>query len=737
MRHFFLVLAVLVCASTAASGVTIYDIQYTTDPSGDSPYAGQVVSTGGVVTAVHYDGFVMCDAAGPWHAVFVYTYTAGPVIGDQVELTGRVQEYNGMTEITGLSAFGILSHGNPVTPVIVSAAGANQEQYESVLITVEDVTVTALLTYGEWTVDGVLVCDDINDYLYFPQIGDEVASITGTVFYRFGVFELEPRFTADIYGDVIAHYALGGDVVTMNATRDVLTDHWVEVQGDLIVGIYASPPAGIPAIATGGLIFPGLIDAHNHQQYNVLGPIPFGRLFDNRAEWQSDPIYDDFKAQYQDILDYTTSTVQRFNICKLAEVRAMCNGTTTIQGPNCYSHDDDPYAREGIGINNAHRWPPRIYHSTFPLSDSASQWQARAAENWRRFVIHLAEGTDQTARNEFAQWQSMGMLDGRTTIIHGTALEAPEWSAMAAVGAHLIWSPQSNLTLYGATTDVPGALAAGVNVTLAPDWTESGTNSVLDEMKIARGWSNSHWSGLLTPQMLAEMVTVNAAEALGMSDIRGAIVPGLRADLMVIPGDPGAPYDALLSADAAAVKLTVVSGRPGYGDPALMDQFDYLTLTEDVTIAEQTKRLALAVESHAIDYSDQLFSDILSPLQAAYDVAEPELCCFRGLEVSDCDVADVPEYVQVPVTMAIHPNPCNPRATVTFTLPRDERISVELFTVGGRRAGVLASGYFETGDHTLEWDGLDGSGHALASGVYLVRLNTETTALTKKVVLLR
>ncbi len=737
VRHIFLVLAVAICTCASASGTTIYDIQYTADPSGDSPYDGQVVTTGGVVTAVHYAGFVMCEGAGPWQAVFVYTYTAGPAVGDQVELTGLVDEYGGMTEIKELTAFSILSHGNPVTPLLVPVADAGQEQYESVLIAVEDVTVTALLSYGEWTVDGVLVCDDINDYLYFPKIGDELASITGTLFYRYGAFELEPRFTADIAGDIIAHYALGGDVVTMNATRDVLIDHWVEVQGDQIVGIHAAPPPGIPAIASGGLIFPGLIDAHNHHQYNVLGPIPFGQLFEHRDEWRNHPIYDDFNAQYQDILNYTTAGVQRLNVRKLAEVRAMCNGTTTIQGANSYGSDDDPYARQGIGINNAHRWPPRIFHDTFPLSDSASQWQARASENWRRFVVHLAEGTNQTARNEFAQWQSMGMLDSRTAIIHGTALEEPEWSAMAAAGAHLIWSPQSNLTLYGTTADVPGALAAGINVALAPDWTESGANSVLDEMRIARDWSDAEWSGLLTPQTLTEMVTVNAAEALGMSDIRGAIVPGLRADLVVIPGDPGAPYAALLAAEASNVKLTVVGSRPGYGDPALMNEFDYLTLVEDVTIAGQPKRLALAVESHAIDHSDQLFSDVISTLEAAYEVAEPELCCFRGLEVSDCDQTSVPGSSTMLVSMGIHPNPCNPRTTVTFALLRDAQVSVELFTVGGRRVSVLASGYFEAGDHTLKWDGLDGSGHTLSSGVYLVRLNTGTTELTKKVVLVR
>lgn len=737
MRLFLLAVALAALIVSGAAATTIYEIQYTTDPSGDSPLLGQQVTTSGVVTAVHYNGFLMYEGAGPWQAIFVYTYTAAPELGDAVELTGTVEEYFGMTEIVDLEAFTIVSHDNPVTPLVLDPATVSQEMYESVLITVENVAVTALLTYGEWTVDGTLVCDDLNDYLYFPQLGDQLDALTGTLFYSFGAFKLEPRYTADVSGEVIAHYALGGTVVTMNENRDVLADHWVEVQGDRIVGIHAEPPAGVTTLATGGLIFPGLIDSHNHPPYNVLGPIPFDQLFEHRDEWRSDPVYDQFNQQYYAILDNPIQDAQFVNIFKLAEVRAMCSGTTTIQGRNCNGHDFDPFARQGIGINNAERFPPRIYSRTFPLSDSAAVWQARSAENWRRFIIHLAEGTNQVARDEFAAWQDLGMLDERTAVIHGTALQAPEWVAMAAVGAHLIWSPQSNVMLYGTTTDIPGALAAGLNVALAPDWTESGSNDLLTEMKFARDWSDNEWGGLLTPQILAEMVTCNGAEALGMADNCGSIAVGLRADLMVVPGDAGTPYEALLAAEPADVMLTVVNGRPGYGDPALVDPFVYLDDVETITIADQPKRLALAIDSHVIDESDVLFSVVIGALESAYDEATPQLCCFRGLEVEDCNQTDVPDLGPTLATMNVHPNPFNPRATVAFTLQGRAEVALEVYELSGKRLATLAAGQFDAGDHALSWEGRDGGGYALPSGLYLVRLTAGTTVLSQKVTLLR
>ncbi len=503
------------------------------------------------------------------------------------------------------------------------------------------------------------------------------------------------------------------------------------------MSIHYTAPAGIPTVATGGLIFPGLIDSHNHPQYNILGPIPFEELFEHRDEWRSHPLYGDFNDQRDAILNNPDYDQQYLNSYKLAEVRAMCSGTTTIQGANCNGHQYDPYARQGMGINNAERFPPRIFADTFPLWDSAAVWQARSSENWRRFVVHLCEGTNQLARDEFAEWQALGMLDGRTTVIHGTALGDAEWSAMAGVDANLIWSPQSNVLLYGATTDIPGAMAAGVNVALAPDWTESGSNDLLAEMKFAHHLSETEWSSLLSPQMLAEMVTCNAAQALGMTDIRGSIEPGLRADLMVVAGSSGAPYDALLAADPLDVMLTVINGRPGYGDPALMDQFNELTGVEDITIGETTKRLALAVTAHSIEMSDQAFSNALGMLETAYETATPEVCCFRGLEVVDCNALDVPTPLLAYGQVSAHPNPFNPQTTVVFELPRAAPVRLTVFDARGREVRQLTEGRWPAGQNHVTWDGRDGRGRAVAGGVYLLRLTTPDEELSAKITLVK
>ena len=626
-------------AQANAAVVSIYDLQSTVDGTGGSTYDGQEVTVTGTVTVVFHFGYVLAEAAGPWRAVYVYSRANAPEIGDEVRVTGVVDEYFGMTEIVDITSYEHLSSGLAVSATTVSVAEAGQELYESVLISVEDVTVTDLLADGEWRVTDAgsnsILCDDNNDYMYFPELGDTLDSITGVLFYTYSNFKIEPRATSDIVtGEPAPHYVLYGDVVTMNDTRDVIEDAYVEILDDEIVAVHLSGPFVIPVVDVGGLIFPGLIDSHNHHSYNVLGTIPFQQLFTERSEWRSHPLNSDFNNQWSDIRNYGGASAHSANIRKLAEVRALTAGTTSIQGANCNGDGSSRYARQGIVINNVERFPARAYHDTFPLTRDSSFWDEKNAEYWDRFLIHLSEGISPAALDEFATWQSMGMLDARTTIIHGVPYGAAEWAAMAAADANIVWSPTSNLILYGATADIPGALAAGVNVALAPDWRPSGGRHVLDELKEADRHNRDEWADVITPLQFAEFVTRNAAKAMGIEGFVGQIAPGYRANLMVIPGNPLEPYDALLAADPADVKLTVVDGRPMYGNPGMLAAFSFVSGVETIYVDGVAKGLAIQLESEAVSEANKPFSQIVAELEEAYLASDPKLCDFLGYEFS-------------------------------------------------------------------------------------------------------
>ena len=99
------------------------------------------------------------------------------------------------------------------------------------------------------------------------------------------------------------------------------------------------------------------------------------------------------------------------------------------------------------------------------------------------------EGVDQSSKAEFDALWDKGLIMDETVVIHGTGMDASQFNQMGTTGAGLVWSPFSNLVLYGDTTDVVAADNAGITISIAPDWGPSGTKNNLHELKVADMWN--------------------------------------------------------------------------------------------------------------------------------------------------------------------------------------------------------------------------------------------------------
>jgi uncharacterized repeat protein (TIGR01451 family) len=193
---------------------TIYGIQYTTDPDGGtypSLCAYETVTVQGIVYAVYGSGYFIADAAGPWHGIYVYNSNK-PTLGDEVQVTGQVREYYGITEIGYISDQTVLSSGNvPYGPSIVTAAQipyddpATSEGYESVYVETHDITVTEEAdAYGVWTftdVSGAGGKADDWGYRLEPDVGDEYAILRGALVYDYDEYKVMPRDANDVVQD--------------------------------------------------------------------------------------------------------------------------------------------------------------------------------------------------------------------------------------------------------------------------------------------------------------------------------------------------------------------------------------------------------------------------------------------------------------------------------------------------------------------------------------------------------
>jgi hypothetical protein len=86
---------------------------------------------------------------------------------------------------------------------------------------------------------------------------------------------------------------------------------------------------------------------------------------------------------------------------------------------------------------------------------------------------------------------------------------------------------------------------------------------------------------------------------------------------------------------------------------------------------------------------------------------------------------------------AADPNPFASSTRLSFSLPRPGDARLSVVDVSGRTVRVLVDGPSPAGGRDVVWDGRDASGGAVASGVYLLRLETEDGVRTTKVARLR
>ena len=82
-----------------------------------------------------------------------------------------------------------------------------------------------------------------------------------------------------------------------------------------------------------------------------------------------------------------------------------------------------------------------------------------------------------------------------------------------------------------------------------------------------------------------------------------------------------------------------------------------------------------------------------------------------------------------------YPNPFNSSTVIRFALPRSGPVELALYNLVGQKVVTLVDGMRAAGSYTVHWDGRDDAGNALASGVYLYRLQAGGQVETRKLVL--
>ena len=373
----------------------------------------------------------------------------------------------------------------------------------------------------------------------------------------------------------------------MDAASTVVMDGVVWIADAAIAAITrAGDPGpagfeGVAPLATGGTVLPGLIELHNHIAYNILPLWQVPQRYTNRDTWGNSPAYHQLVTAPMKTIGEATQLLPA--LVRYVECKALLGGVTTTQGIALFSAPGVRRYYRGIVRNVEQTGDPQLPEAGSRIADvDANDPQAFLTEIEKRkcFLLHLSEGTDDAAHMHFealqlpgGKWAITPSLSG----IHCVALKPADFAVMASHGASMVWSPFSNLLLYGQTADIAAGLAAGtapgaqpVKIGIGSDWSPSGSKSLFGELRVARVWSENNGKPLGDEQ-LVRLATTQAAQILGWDREVGSLEVGKRADLVVVAGqDDPAPVSHLFAGDERAIQLVAIDGTPRYGTPALM-----------------------------------------------------------------------------------------------------------------------------------------------------------------------
>jgi cytosine/adenosine deaminase-related metal-dependent hydrolase len=376
---------------------------------------------------------------------------------------------------------------------------------------------------------------------------------------------------------------LTGTVVTFDDDQPVVKGGAVYVgEGGVIDAVqpaHRASPAGYTKarrVTTEGVISPGLIDLHNHLAYNFL-PVwsaPRDEPYTSRHQWPGAATYGrDISDPAQAMGIAAAAAALRY-----AEVKAAAGGVTAIQGSPPLTRAFPGWMVRNIEKETiaAHGNEQLIFQAVIKADVPGLKKYAPRLAAGHSFVYHLAEGTSPALLGEYTDLRRAGCVHPNLIAIHSTALGTGEYEDWADRGAGtVVWSPFSNIWLYGDTTDILAARRQGHLVCLGSDWAPSGTKNLLGELKVAALWNDEALAGALDARELGALATANAGDALARCwgvDV-GRLRPGALADVLVTTNrlaDRDDPHENLLRVDERGVRLVLVGGRPVLGTPSVL-----------------------------------------------------------------------------------------------------------------------------------------------------------------------
>src|SRR5215469_8037145 len=283
----------------------------------------------------------------------------------------------------------------------------------------------------------------------------------------------------------------------------------------------------------GYLVLPGLINAHDHLEFNLFPKLGNGP-YPNSEAWAHD-IYDPNHPLLREHLSIP-KTVRLW----WGGIKNLLSGVTTV----CHHN---PYEPDVFGTG----FPVRVLRQYGWAHSLAFEKdiRGRLAEtpDGAPFIVHLGEGTDEQSKGEIFVLDQMGALGSRTVIVHGVALTPDGHALRRRRGAAVVWCPTSNRFTLGTTLDVR-LIYPEENLALGSDSALTSQGGLLDEIRVAYRHER------VPAAAVYSMVTSAAASILRLGCGEGGIQAGAVADLIAVLWKDLSPCETLARTDLQSIE---------------------------------------------------------------------------------------------------------------------------------------------------------------------------------------
>ncbi len=319
-------------------------------------------------------------------------------------------------------------------------------------------------------------------------------------------------------------------------------------------------------------LLPGLVNAHDVLDLAVFPPLgrpPFRSLY----EWTAS--LEDASAELRAVL-----SIPLPDRLFLGGLRNLLSGATAVvhHGPDhrALRRPDFPVRVQGrYAYAPSPGQSPRL-RRTYRTTDRRIPWFVRAAE-----------GTDERSRGEVDALAAAGVLRQNTVILHGTGLRTEDAPRLAEAGVCVVWCPETDRRLYGATAPVRELLAAGVRVGLGSDSAAAGSRDALSNLAAAQ-----REAVVVGPELLR--LAADASGEVARLPV-GGFTTGAPGDFLVARN----PTD-LVAGARPAINLVVVRGQPLYGLSEYMSAAGVASETIRVDGVERALETSLSRRLRAI-----------------------------------------------------------------------------------------------------------------------------------------